>query len=396
MGVDDLIRAVKKIESDPSDTTGGNEDFYSWSFEDFGAEYRMICYCMQKALKSIDKNYFIYLDDVSGDFEYDEGKSESIVLSGGIAFHSGSKNYVLEFDHKVSSITLSGKNNVRKIRTFLDDYIKFNNPLKRKNVQLSHKCGDLVVTFHAVDPMPWSSLILDSKMKQEIWDNTIFHLENMDQNNGLIFHGPVGLGKSSACRSLIYEVAQRGYSSCFTSSVVDFTTLSVFIRKYMAPCLVIFEDIDGFAGKREEKDNPDLAGFLQLINGLHDDKNKIIFIATTNLLSYLDASVADRPMRFNRKYLFDYPGHNEINQLVDLFFGSGEHSIPAEQKALCYDCKMGGAHIKEIKRTADIMSLKNNKPTHENFAEAVKEVKSSFNKTEATVGFGYPSRKSDG
>ena len=317
MGFEELLVEVENVDNYNSPT--GENDF-TWSFDDFGFEYRMNCYCIQQAIKEIDKHYFVYDDDNSADFEIDVDKNATIIISGMIVFHQKSKNYTLVFDHKVSTITLSTKKDVSKMKDYFENYIKFNNPLKRKNLQVYAKGGDITIAYHPITPVKWETLIIDPAIKNQIWENTIFQMENLDLNNGLIFHGIPGSGKSLTCKSLIYEAITKGYSSCYVSSLIDFTQFGLFLRKYLSPCLVVFEDIDSYAGSREDKDNPELSNFLQLISGLSDDENKIIFIATTNFLKNLDDAIKSRPMRFNRKFLFDYPAPTEIDAILDFFF----------------------------------------------------------------------------
>lgn len=389
-----LLKVVKKfntkdfdddfdLENESDNAFEGDE--YTWSFEDFGFEYRMNCYCIQSAVKELDKNFFVYENETSGDFEYDLEKNQTIVTSGLINFNHKKKNFSLAFDQKTSSITLSSNLNVNKLKEHFENYIKNNNPLRRKNLQIFEKQGDFHIAYHLIPDLPWEKLIIDPEIKDKIWNNTIFQMDNLDLNNGLIFHGPPGLGKSSACKSLVYEAIKRGYSSCCVASSIEFTSFGLFLRKYLAPCLVIFEDVDSFAQTREDSDNTQISDFLQLISGLSDDKNKTIFIATTNFLSKLDKAVSDRPLRFNRKFLFGYPEPREVDQIIEMYFGN---VISEKQKELCYNTKFGGSHIKEIRRTCDILSLKNNKTLTENFEQAVKEVKESFGQLRPSIGFG--------
>ena len=151
--------------------------------------------------------------------------------------------------------------------------------------------------------------------------------------------------------------------------------------------MVIFEDIDSFANSRKEGINPELADFLQLLSGVSDSNNHIIFIATTNFIDLLDKAVSNRPMRFNRKFEFAYPKEKEVDQLIDLYFG--KETIPVAHKEMCYNCKFTGSHIKEIFRTATLEGLKNKKALSDNFTDALAIVKKNFNSpNNEVVGFG--------
>jgi AAA+ superfamily predicted ATPase len=97
-------------------------------------------------------------------------------------------------------------------------------------------------------------------------------------------------------------------------------------------------------------------------------------VATTNYIEHLDAAIADRPMRFNRKYKFELPSPREIDMLVDLYFK--ECNISPVQKALCYN-----------KRSAKLLSHKRQKPISEVFDEAVQIVSQNFYIPERKAGF---------
>src|ERR1700678_61245 len=96
----------------------GNE--YTWSFDDFGFEYRMNCYCIQTSIKEVDPNYYTLENEVSADFEYDVDKNKTIVVEGLITLNYEEHNYVLAFDHKVTSITLSSNHDITKLKDYLE------------------------------------------------------------------------------------------------------------------------------------------------------------------------------------------------------------------------------------------------------------------------------------
>jgi hypothetical protein len=57
------------------------------------------------------------------------------------------------------------------------------------------------------------------------------------------------------------------------------------------------------------------------------------------------------------------------------------------QKALCYNKRFTGSHIKEIQRTAKLLSHKRQKPISEVFDEAVQIVSQNFYIPERKAGF---------
>jgi SpoVK/Ycf46/Vps4 family AAA+-type ATPase len=96
------------------------------------------------------------------------------------------------------------------------------------------------------------------------------------------------------------------YVKSFTSfQPAEFAILSIFTKaRQMAPCMLIFEDIDSLV-------TPFVRSyFLNAVDGL-ESNHGILMIGTTNHLDRLDPGIAKRPSRFDRKYLFALPVRSE-------------------------------------------------------------------------------------
>lgn len=78
----------------------------------------------------------------------------------------------------------------------------------------------------------------------------------------------------------------------------------------MAPCLLVFEDLDSLIGPRER------SYFLNEIDGL-ESNHGILMIGSTNHLEELDPGIAKRPSRFDRKYFYDDPNKDERVQYAE-------------------------------------------------------------------------------
>lgn len=79
----------------------------------------------------------------------------------------------------------------------------------------------------------------------------------------------------------------------------------IFLKaRQMAPCLLIFEDIDSLV------DVTVRSYFLNEVDGL-ESNHGILMIGSTNHLERLDPGIAKRPSRFDRKYLFEDPSWAE-------------------------------------------------------------------------------------
>ena len=72
----------------------------------------------------------------------------------------------------------------------------------------------------------------------------------------------------------------------------------------MAPCLLIFEDIDSLVTEKVR------SYFLNEVDGLESNEG-IMMIGSTNNLEKLDPAISKRPSRFDRKYHFKLPAEAE-------------------------------------------------------------------------------------
>ena len=80
---------------------------------------------------------------------------------------------------------------------------------------------------------------------------------------------------------------------------------NIFVQaRYMAPCMLILEDIDTIVtpGSRSY--------FFNEVDGL-ENNDGIFMVASTNHLDQLDPGLSSRPSRFDRKYLFPLPSEEE-------------------------------------------------------------------------------------
>lgn len=72
----------------------------------------------------------------------------------------------------------------------------------------------------------------------------------------------------------------------------------------MAPCLLVFEDIDSLVTEKVR------SYFLNEVDGLESNEG-IMMIGSTNHLEKLDPAISKRPSRFDRKYHFKLPAETE-------------------------------------------------------------------------------------
>jgi len=326
--------------------------------------FLLTAYVIQKFIKT--QKHINIISMGTGEFEYDHDRFEEVLIKGSIAFEYESFLVVYQVDSQGLMSTLRMSASVNKLVKTLKHELKWNNPLRGKFVQILDVNGTHYPVLKKTPNISFSQVILNEQLKSDIYDNTIYQLKHLEDNNGVIFYGKPGVGKSHICGAITNEANKDGYTVCYLTTQTDYSMLNEFIENFIAPCILIFEDIDSFAESRLSNSSHSLADFLQFINGIGEREERIIFIATTNYLEKLDEAISNRPMRFNRKFEFKFPDKTEIFQLVELYFNK---EIAEEYAHLCYDIQFSGAHIKEIQRTARLQSKKKSLPLNEVFTE---------------------------
>jgi len=370
-------------DDDEVDYLEESPNAFTWSFE---SAYSMLVagYTIEKYLRRQCKDWLEHAK-LKKEFFFNPSCSASILAFGEAYGCLRGKIICYQADFQSQSLSISATRPVAGLVTELNEVIKTKNPIRCQHLQLIPASGGFKGILKSRPSVSLAEVILDSQMLDDIHDNTLFHLQHLPGNNGVIFHGPPGTGKSLVCQALIREAIDLGFSTCHIIGDVDFTRLAEFLSRFLNPCLLIFEDIDAFARDRLTDRESGLADFLQFLSGLTQREERWVVIATTNYPELLDKAIIERPLRFNRKFAFNLPTRDEIERLVDLYFGSA--TIPADKKRLCHEKGFTGAHISEIKRTAMTLSLKRNLPAPEVFPDAVSVVEKNFLPNLQPVGF---------
>ncbi|PVF94770.1 P-loop containing nucleoside triphosphate hydrolase protein [Serendipita vermifera] len=169
--------------------------------------------------------------------------------------------------------------------------------------------------YQEIQRADWKDVILKEKFKKSIRAdiNDFFNNEAVYKElavpwkRGLIFYGPAGNGKTISLKAAMHETNNPIlYVRTLTNWRGDEAAMAdIFeMARRFSPCMLILEDIDSHINERNR------SFFLNQLDGL-DNNDGILLIATTNHLERLDNSVANRPSRFDRKYLFDDPDEEE-------------------------------------------------------------------------------------
>ena len=380
----------RPIEAAGNEKRNIKQDYnmYTWSGQS-RATFLINAYTIQKYIKTIADEVLNYEVKITEEFEYSYKQQELTVIYGQLIFTYQNKLYLLNINCEAQTVTLNSNNDISVLVESIKEEIKYRNPIRNKHLQIVPGSDGLNYIFKNPPAVTFDNIIMDDKIKEDIYDNTIFHLENLDDNNGIILYGIPGTGKSAICQAIINEAIKKKYSTCFIVSRVYYTALSEFINNFLAPCILIFEDIDSFGqDRRDMPDNGGLADFLQFMSGLYERDDKIVVVATTNYIEHLDSAISNRPCRFNRKYEFKLPTNSEVNKMLDLYFGEG--ILSESLKKLCYGKGLTGSHIKELQRTSMLLSKKRGADIVDVFNDAVDIVGNNFSVAgEKSVSFGF-------
>src|SRR5687768_13392861 len=175
--------------------------------------------------------------------------------------------------------------------------------------------------FDSIQHATFDNLVLPAPLKHQIQNDftqffgsrEVYEQYRIPWKRGAIFIGPPGNGKTHTLKALINQVSKpclyvRSFKSEYGTEQENMA--EVFERARMTtPCLVVLEDLDSMI------DNNNRAFFLNELDGFQSNTG-VVVLATTNHPEKLDASILDRPSRFDRKYYFQLPSEAERQAYV--------------------------------------------------------------------------------
>ncbi|MFH1610553.1 MAG: ATP-binding protein [Patescibacteria group bacterium] len=349
---------------------------YSYTFSSAPRNYSVflgISYMIQKYLKEISDDFLVIKRGTGESCETDYNKREELYTDTAIVFTYNKHIYYYSNSAEIWTNTITSNVDITQLVNDINKLIKYQNPWRNKNIYLD-RC-----TKPQIKKPPCTTIdqvVLPKTTKEDILDNTLYHLQHLEGNNGIILYGPPGTGKSLIASAIISEALKQNFNTAFlTEGSEAYEDLNIFIETFLDPCIVIFEDIDTLGSDRKDMPSMTLSSFLQFMNGLSEQNGKRVVIATTNYLEYLDKAIKNRPARFNRLIKFDYPSDQEINDLMILYF---DISTATQHAYKCCNLNFTGSHIKELKRTTSLLSKKHNKSINEVFDQALDIIKQNF------------------
>lgn len=160
---------------------------------------------------------------------------------------------------------------------------------------------------------------------------------------GILLHGPQGSGKSCTARMIIKDVVARGGIAVIIDNIYHFTSAMSTFRSQQpeTPVVAVIEDIERLTADYDYENE-----LLQVLDGI-GGFDGVVYLATTNFIEKLAARIKNRPSRFDRKFLVDYPIEKARFEYLDFLSQKGGFDFPLEDWARDSE-GLSYAHLKEL------------------------------------------------
>ncbi len=212
----------------------------------------------------------------------------------------------------------------------LRDLMHRHNVYRGQVISLGAK-GPEGVRFHALPAIGRDAIILPPRLLEIIERNTLSFAEQAPRlramgrhvKRGLLFHGPPGTGKTLTIMYLASELRrqERGRTVILlTGRIQGLIVQSCRLARWLAPSMVVLEDVDLVAEEREHEGEggPLLFELLNEIDGLAADTD-VLFILSTNRPDLLEHALTARPGRIDQAIEFPLPDADCRRRLFALY-----------------------------------------------------------------------------
>lgn len=178
--------------------------------------------------------------------------------------------------------------------------------------------------FQNIRKASFDNLVLPGTMADELQrdfeaffdSRALYERYGVPWKRGVIFIGPPGNGKTHTVKALLNHLGQpclyvKSFDAQYTTPHDNIR--QVFERaRNTTPSILVLEDLDSLITPASR------SFFLNELDGFSANTG-ILFLATTNYPERLDASIMERPSRFDRKLHFDLPGRVERTRYLQLW-----------------------------------------------------------------------------
>jgi hypothetical protein len=205
--------------------------------------------------------------------------------------------------------------------------------------------------------------LLDRNVRDFIAQREKLQKLGMPIKKGLLFYGPPGTGKTHTIHYLASQLPDHT-TLLVTAEQVALLDHYFQLARFLQPAMIVVEDVDLIARKREEMYGPCdeslLNKLLNEMDGLREDA-AVLFVLTTNRPEQLEAALASRPGRVDQAIEFPLPAELARRQLVRLYACGLPLSDEVVESLVKKSKGASAAFIKELMRRAAQFNLQDGK-----------------------------------
>lgn len=256
-------------------------------------------------------------------------------------------------EHTLFQVISKNETVLKEFIEVFRDYQKINHYLRGK------KFTGLEGRLMPLSPYGWKDIILPEGMAERIHSEVSGVLRSsktltqygLNSKKGFILAGDPGNGKTLLLKILANTVDAACIIVPFTKVQPEKDIAATFrLARYLAPTLLILEDVDLYGEDRDHaKDAEYLGELMNELDGMVDNKEIIVF-ATTNHLAKVEKALQNRPGRFDRIYKIPNPDLNGRRRLLEHFISKVPNQITKEDIEVLAENFSGysGAYLKEL------------------------------------------------
>lgn len=262
--------------------------------------------------------------------------------------------------------------------TFIRNAITQNNVYRGKIISLDKQesvvgsAGALGLKFHTLPEITREQIILPEGLLQRIERQTVAagqYSEALKKakrklKRGILFHGKPGTGKTLTAMYLASAMKDRSVL-IVTGRSVGLIESSCNLARWLAPSMVVIEDVDLIAEERSQQAGsctlPLLFELMNQMDGLSDETD-VLFVLTTNRPEILEPALASRPGRVDQAYEIPLPDASCRQRLFDLHGDGLTIEVDDMDKFVKRTAGASGAFIAELLRKAALFAAPDGDP----------------------------------